>query len=223
MNRQFTTLLWKEWREGWRVLLVLWVIMFAVGITAGTLSQRNPLRHTGGFFLCFASALVGARLFSSEGEAGTIRFLMRQPVKPATVWSVKLLTGAIFLAALYLLWFTTKGETGPWLMHDGFGEDRVTFNPQLVWVPLVSFSIGFFLSAILDNAMLALVGGCSITMGYGVVVVSLLKLVASRVETPIGDHVYFGGIAVLAWLAGAVLFLALSRVTLSLRTARRGA
>ncbi len=220
MIKQFTALLWKEWREGWTIMTALWGIAAVVGVLSRALANEEMQRSIGFGFLCFASALAAARLFSSEGETGTIGFLMRQPVKPTTVWGLKLLMGAIFVAALYLLWFAAERPESSLLMHIGSKKYKVIYNPQLMFIPLLSFSMAFFLSTILDNTMLAFVGGVVLTVGYGMFVGLLLKLAAYRVESPIDGHVYFGGYALLAWLGGAVLFLALSRLSLRFRTVR---
>ena len=112
-------------------------------------------------FLCFAAAMVAGRLFASEGELGTARC----PAPPARepgdgLGRAKLLAGVGFLMVLYAGWLAAGGDEGQWLIwvrRPGFPEPWG--YPQSAWWPLIAFGAAFLLSAVLDNAVLAFVGG----------------------------------------------------------------
>ena len=275
MLRQLWALLWKEWREGWPVMVPLWVAAPGVGawVRSGAEGERLPREYMGSMlgvaFLCFAAALVAGRLFASEGESGTARFLLRQPVSRAMVWGAKLLAGVGFLAVLYGVWFAARGSEGQWLIwltserraeyavseaegtleqglergtpaqrgesgvprpspdlgvRRGTSRDgnQVSYwaNPQATWWALVAFGAALFLSTVLDNAVLAFVGGMVAWMPFAAGMGIYCQLAGSRIAEPEWDEVYLGTPALIAVLTSAAAFLALSCVAFHLRKGR---
>jgi len=228
--KQFRALLWKEWREGWAVMVPLWVAAPIVGalVRGSIAAKRFPAEASesmlGTAFLCFAAALVAGRLFASEGESGTLRFLVSQPVGRVTLWGAKLLTGAGFLAALYALWFAARGTEHQvliMLMRES-ARDCTTYwaNPQAAWWPLIAFGAALFLSTVLDNAVLAFVGGMVVWMPFAAALGIWLRLAAERIPAPVADRAYLGAPALIAVLATAMVFLALSYAALRFRAKR---
>lgn len=201
VSRELWTLLWKEWREGWALALVL------VCLVVGLLALRpvgegwGDLAQVG--LLCLGAAVVGARPLAGEAEADTLRFLMSRPVSPALVWRAKLEAGAASVAALYL----------PSAVAEWVAPSRAAWAGELppvtLLLPLVAFALAFFLSAAVDNTALAFVGGVVGVAGCLALVRLLLLLgdarggdAASEAEPMVSTVV---GALALAWVA---LFLA---------------
>lgn len=110
MSRQLLALLWKEWREQWPVLVLLWALLPAAAfLVCVHYGARTVWELFGMVFLSLGAATIGGRLFAPEGEAGTLGFLLRQPVRPAGVWGAKLVFGAASLGRS-----TSSGPCGAW-------------------------------------------------------------------------------------------------------------
>jgi len=238
--KRFRVLLWKEWRQGWVVGVLGCGAAFGGCLLAQRLADVPQQAAYGTLFLSLAAALVAARAFASEGEAGTARFLMHQPVRTAAIWSAKLLMGALFLAALYGAWFWLRSGEFLWWLWAEWAEPQpgyMDIAPMMAFVPLFAFCAAFLLSGLLDNTVLAFVGGCTLSMVYTLWVRLLLALGAYDLggaprwfvyETPYGrpdrypvySDASMAGWAAAALLAPAVLLLALSYLALRLRKGR---
>lgn len=226
--RHVWALLWKEWRQGWAVMLLLWALAIPVGHLVG--GQVRPWAGQaervmlGVAFLCLCASMVAARLVASEGEEGTIGFVARQPVEPGVVWSTKLLVGVAFLVVLYALWwatgprFTVRSE-----LVTVTAGDRVlgTCFPQraALW-PLVSFAAAFCLSTVVDNTILALVGGLVAAVAFATALRLGMFLLVSRLAAAGGAPglVVVPTLAVL--MAVVVALLVLSRLAFGVRVRR---
>jgi len=228
MLKQLRALLWKEWRQRRAVMLLLWALAVPVGHFASRQmrSWDDPAEEVvlGVAFLCLCAAMVAARLAASEAEEGTFHFLARQPVEPGVVWSTKLLVGVAFLVVLYALWwamgpwFTVRSELVPVTVGD-----RVlgTCFPQRagLW-PLVSFAAAFCLSTVVDNTLLALVGGVVAAVAFATALRLGMFLVVSRLAAA-GGGVGLVAVPTLAILMGVVVaLLVLSRVAFGIRVRR---
>ena len=205
-------LLWKEWREQWPVLLLLWALLPAAAfLVAIHYRTRTVWDLFGMTVLSLGAATIGGRLFAPEGEAGTLGFLLRQPAHPASVWGAKLALGAASLAVLYLLWSVwdmvpTPPSPGP-------------SGPVGTALPLVAFSGALMLSALVDNTVLATVGGfamaCPQLLVVGLIVLALHK-VMGKTSTIRGGDVSTTLLLAIP-LGTTALFIALSWIAFQLR------
>ena len=233
MRNPFIALLWKEWRQGRAVMLLLWALAIPVGHLVGgrVQPQDHPAKWVlpGVAFLCLCGAMVGARLFASEGEEGTIRFLARQPVEPGMVWSTKLLVGVVFLCVLYALWWWTGPRLSvPVARHEYYvsgapGEQRlisVYFDPQVAWWPLVALAASLCLSAVLDNTILALVGGAVGVVALAIAQEAVARFVVWRLYSPLGEPVHAVVPTLVVLLGVVVVLLVVSRVVFGVRVRR---
>ena len=129
----------KEWRESCGIFMAL-----LFGLAALRLATRNQAPIPMDIALCFAATLLGARLFAHEREGMTMPFLLRLPISPWVVWRAKTMMGLAQLVALYPM--------------------ALGFNQMLFALPVLLFGAALFMSVMVDNVMLALVGGAAV--GY---------------------------------------------------------
>ena len=222
MRRQLIALLWKEWREGWPVMVPLWLAAPVVGpFVCSRIEQDDRFwaEHResllGVAFLCFAAALVAGRLFASEGESGTAKFLLRQPVSRAMVWGAKLLAGVGFLVVLYAAWLPARGSENPFQVYAcGY------VSPQSTWWPLIAFGAAFLLSTFLDNAVLAFVGGMVAWVPITALVCLACRAAGERSGAQYNGQLYMETVSLAAVLATAAAFLALSYAAFRWRQGR---
>ena len=244
MTRQFAALLWKEWRQGWLTMLLLCsAVPFAGWLhrqflpsgsetsesleTSGsgemTVHVSVPFAGLGLLALIVASALVAARLFASEAESGTARFVLRQPVRPGVLWWSKLVAGALSLLVLYVLWLWSRAppECSPaGVLPDA--PDPEELHSRLIWVlwPLGSFSVALLLSAAIDNTPLAFIGGCVLGEIVGLLPVALLASWGWSSRVVSHRDLYFEPLTFVGALVPVAAFLALSRVAFQIRARR---
>lgn len=208
-------LLWKEWREQWPVLVLLWALLPAAGcLLCVHYRTRTMWELFGMVFLCLGATTIGGRLFAPEGEAGTLGFLLRQPVHPAGVWGAKLAFGAASLAVLYLLWSVWDMALMPPVLDPP--------GPVGWGLPLVAFSGALALSALVDNTMLATVGGFAVAFpqvfAIGLILFALDKGMGET--STVRESDVATTLFVIIPVASTVFFIALSWVAFLLR--RRG-
>lgn len=215
MRHPFAVLLWKEWREGWPVMTLLWIAAPLVNLGVFRWLYSESARGTRWSslavgFLSLAAALVGGRLFASEEEAGTIHFVMRHPVRSATVWAVKLAVGVAFLAVLYCAWIAVDHVGALW------GPDVPDRHRVFAWVPVASFSAALLLSTMRGNTVLACVGGFIAAYCDLLVIMLLAELRRPHGASLAWIH-YVDGMVAPVVLGSALLCLALSYAVFRVR------
>jgi len=207
MLRQLRALLWKEWREGWVTTVLLWCVVPGSGLLAFRPGGTEDWRVASFIAVWLGAAILGGRAFASEAEAGTLRFLARQPVSLGAVWFAKLVDGALGFAVLYLLWACThRAEDWGHLLEEG--------NPHLGLLPPAIFAMAFFLSAATDNAVLACVGG--FVSGFGLVLLVVAFLMLSGIRPAEGWNPLMNAVVSIA----GILFLVLSYAVFRYRMRR---
>jgi len=99
-------LLWKEWREQrWRmVLATVWLLgMSAIGLKTRVLPDAAIIVMIWAPTAIILPTFLGMGLFASERKAGTLPFLMVQPVKRGSVLAAKVMVGLLaYLAPMAL-------------------------------------------------------------------------------------------------------------------------
>lgn len=110
--RTMWVLLWKEWRQGWK-LLALAIVLSGVIVSAFGWTDRHPIEVQVAAWVLIAG-VFGAPLFAGEKEARSFEFLAVQPVRPITVWLAKVLSGLLLLAVFMA---ATFGIAAAWAVH----------------------------------------------------------------------------------------------------------
>ena len=222
MIKQFTALLWKEWREMRALFLALAIgcVVFLGGLAVWGASERHgrgdeAIIMATALFVVFAGSIIPAATFAGERRSGTLTFLVEKPISRRKVWSAKLIAGLLLWLALAVFAFVVARVLGAGLWPSAhpkpisFGRSKSM--GALMWVFLTPlFSCCFFVSSGVQRSAIALLLGGVLAFVLFVAAGSLypFSLVASSptFATMVLLYAFF-----LAWLLGAS-WLVFSRV-----------
>ena len=163
----FLAILWKEWRESWGLLLLA-----VIAPCTGHIAMAETPRQSWMFVtpaIIFVALCMGARLFAGEFARGTAHFRDERPAGRGVVWAatIALPICALVLGALSKVAFGVCISVGFMPPHEGL------FIAQILAEGLLAFSIGAFLSVIMDRPVIA-VGAGGVICTAGVVLLAAL-------------------------------------------------
>ena len=163
----YMRLWWKEARQFWPIWAFL---VLAATVTQGVAVYFwGPGARSGGTLAAFAQCwtilyalAVGAAMFASERETGTLRFLDILPASRQVIWSAKVSFAFVTTAVLAGIFFGIAA-LGSESWGPGWSSQLPVDRLAIIGMVPLALVVGLSCSSIMNNALLAALGAAGLT------------------------------------------------------------